>query len=153
MAQFKFNLEGVLRQRENAEHIAQRELALAMQKVNELKDQLRRLDDNVKSVTEDVRQNHLSGVLDVSFIAGHRRYLLSMERNALELARKIADAQSIAEKARQIMVEKSRDTKIIEKLRDKQHQRWKDQQNIKENAAGDEAGMQIAYANLVEGTT
>jgi flagellar protein FliJ len=150
MARFQFELDGVLRQRKNAEHIAQQKVAEAMKGLIELQEQLKRLDEGVKAVTEDVRNNHLTGEIDVGFITQHRRYILSMERNALELARHIADAQSKVRQAQQQLVESAKQRKIMEKLRDKQFERFMADQMKKENETLDEAGMQIAFENIKE---
>lgn len=150
MARFHFELEGVLRQRTNVEQIAQREYATAAQALVTLQEQLRRLDEGVKSVADDMRSHHLTGVLDVNMIASHRRYVVAMERNALELAKQIADAQSGVQKAHTKLVDAARQRKTIEKLKDKQFERWIADQYKRENADLDEAGMQIAFENIVE---
>ncbi len=148
MARFNFELDGVLRQRKNAEQIAQQRVAVAMKTMQLLQDHLRRLDEGVKAVSEDVRANHLVGEIDVSFIAAHRRYLLGMERTAMELARQIADAQSKVRIAQEQLVESAKQRKTMEKLRDKQFERFMAEQSKKENANLDEAGMQIAFENI-----
>lgn len=150
MARFHFELEGVLRQRKNAEQVAQREYATATQALVTLQEQLRRLDEGVKAVADDMRANHLTGVLDVNMIAAHRRYVVAMERNALELARQIAEAQANVQKAHAKLVDAARQRKTIEKLKDKQFERWIADQYKRENADLDEAGMQIAFQNLTE---
>ncbi len=151
MARFNFELDGVLRQRKNVEHLAQKNLAEAMKTMVELQDKLRRLDESVKQVSEDVRQNHLVGEIEVSFIAAHRRYLVGMERAALDLARQIAEAQAKVQRAQQRLVETSKERKTIEKLRDRQFERWMSEQTKRENDNLDEAGMQIAFGNLTDG--
>jgi flagellar FliJ protein len=150
MAQFKFQLEGVLVQRKNIEQIAQREVALATKAMTDLQDKLKRLDENVKQVSDDVRQNHLTGTLDVGFITAHRRYVINMERLAVDLARQIAEAQAKVKKAHETMIEAARQRKTIEKLREKQFERWRLEEDRRENTLLDEAGMQIAYGNLVQ---
>jgi flagellar protein FliJ len=150
MARFEFGLEGVLQQRKNAEHVAQRECATAQHALVALQDKLRRLDEGVRQVSDDVRANHLTGPIDVSFITAHRRYLLSMERAAIDLARQIADAQAQVQKAQAALVESAKQRKTIEKLRDKQFERWMAGQLKRENGTLDEAGMQIAFENLSE---
>lgn len=148
MAGFNFELDAVLRQRKNTEHVAQQRLAEATRVMVDLQEHLRRLDEGVKQISADVRDHHLTGTIDVSFITAHRRYLLGMERRALELARSIADAQAKVRQAQASLVSAARDRKTIETLRDKQLQRWTTEQNRRENALIDEAGMQIAYSNL-----
>lgn len=150
MARFQFELDGVLRHRKNAEHVAQQRVAEAMKALVALQEQLKRLDEGVKAVTDDVRKHHLTGQIDVSFITQHRRYILSMERNALELARQIAEAQAKVRVAQQHLVESAKQRKTMEKLRDRQFERFIQAQMKKENESLDEAGMQIAFENIKE---
>ncbi len=150
MARFNFELDGVLRQRKNVEHLAQKALAEAVRAMSELTDKLRRLDESVKQVSEDVRAHHLLGEIDVNFIAAHRRYLLGMERAAMDLARQIAEAQGKVQRAQSQLIESAKERKTMEKLRDKQFERWMSEQTKRENADLDEAGMQIAFGNLSE---
>jgi flagellar FliJ protein len=150
MAGFSFELDGVLRQRKNVERVAQQRLAEATKVMVELQENLRRLDEGVKAISQDVRDNHLTGVIDVNFITAHRRYLLGMERRAMELAKQIAEAQAKVRQTQEMLVAASRERKTIEKLRDRQFDRWKSEQTRRENDQLDEAGMQIAYSNLKE---
>lgn len=150
MAQFTFDLDGVLRQRKNVEQLAQRQAAVAQQALQDLKDQLRRLDEGVQAVTADVRDNHLTGTINVSFITAHRRYILNMERAAIDLARQIADAQLKVDAAQAALLEAAKQRKGIEKLRERNLERWTAAEAKKENENLDEAGMQIAFNNLTE---
>jgi flagellar protein FliJ len=153
MAQFTFDLDGVLRQRKNVEQLAQRQAAVAQQALQDLKDQLRKLDDDVKQVTADVRQNHLTGTINVPFITAHRRYILNMERAALDLAQKIAEAQLKVDAATAALLEAAKARKGIEKLRERNLERWTAAQAKKENENLDEAGMQIAFNNLTDSSS
>jgi flagellar export protein FliJ len=150
MAQFKFELEGVLKQRKTIEQTAQRDVALAQRALVDLQTQLTKLDESVKAVSEDVRKNHLVGTIDVSFITAHRRFLLSMERAALDLARQIAEAQTRVGKAQHVLLEAAKGRKGIEKLRERQLERWQLDQAKKENENLDEAGTQIAFNNITD---
>jgi flagellar export protein FliJ len=149
MAQFNFPLEGVLQHRKMLEHTAQRDAAVAQRALVELQAQLTRLDESVKGVSEDVRQNHLVGRIDVSFITAHRRFLLSMERAALDLARQIAEAQSKVSRAQAALLDAARNRKGIEKLRERHLERWSAGETKRENERLDEAGTQIAFRNIV----
>src|SRR6478672_11232947 len=100
MAQFKFKLAAVLRHREAIEKEKQRDYALALARQKELEDQLKALDQQMQATNDDVRQNHLVGRLDVSFITAHRRFLLGMRRKAMEVVSAIAAAQRQADVAR-----------------------------------------------------
>ena len=150
MARFYFNLQGVLKQREHVEQLAQREMAQAQQVMTELQNRLKRLDEGVRAVADDMRSNHLQGVLDVTIMASHRRYVVAMERSAMELARLIAEAQAKVEQAQTQLVNAARERKTIEKLKDKQFERWIADQYKREAADLDEVGTQIAFRNLTD---
>src|SRR3954469_21577836 len=123
MAQFKFKLAAVLRHRESVEKERQRDYALALARQKEIEDQLKALDQTMQSTNDDVRQNHLVGRLDVSFITAHRRFLLGMRQKAIELVAAMNKVQREVEAARQALAEAAKQRKILEKLRETQETR------------------------------
>ena len=70
-----------------------RTLAVCIQRQADCQAELSRVNDTVLQTTEDVRRNHLIGVLDMSFLAAHRRFMVSMQRQAQAIMQKIAVAQ------------------------------------------------------------
>ena len=145
MARFVFQLDGVLRQRKLAEEQKQRELAVVQAAMTALETQLRELDQTVQSTTADVRSNHLTGRLDLNFLAAHRRYIAATQRKALELAERMAAVQVRLDAARKTLADAARERKIIEKLREKREAEWKAAQARKDMAALDEIGTRIGY--------
>ena len=145
MAQFKFKLAAVLRHREALEKEKQRDYALALARQKELEDQLKALNQAMQANNDDVRQNHLVGRLDVSFITAHRRFLVGMQRRGIDLVNAINKAQRETEAARAVMAEAAKQRMVLEKLREKQEQRWRDEAGRKEMMALDEVAMQIAF--------
>src|SRR4051812_8993345 len=106
--------------------------------------QLRELDETTKNVSDDLRTNRLTGQLDMAFLAAHRRYVLAMQRKALELAQKMAAQQLVVDAARARLAEAAKQRKIIEKLRERQHDRWKAELSRKELEQLQEVNMQLA---------
>ena len=143
MAQFKFKLQPVLRHRETIERERQRDYALALAKVKDLQDQLSTLNQLLKDTNADVRDNRLTGRIDINFITAHRRYLLGVQRKAMTLIAEIAKAQQEAETARQNLAEAAKQKKVLEKLREKQEQRWKEESARKEATQLDEVSTQM----------
>lgn len=144
--QFRFKLASVLRHRGAIEKEKQRDYALALAKVQDLETQLKALNQSMQETNDDVRNNRLTGRLDINFITAHRRFLLGVRRKAIDLATKIAAAQREAEAARQVMAEAAKQRMVLEKLKEKQEQRWKEEISRKEAAALDEVGMQLYTA-------
>lgn len=150
MARFVFKLEALLEARQRAEKDRQRELAERAAVVVECEQQLKNLDTQVKTATDDVRENHLTGKLDLNFLAAHRRFLGAMQRSAMDVVQKLANASKRVDEARVVLVEAAKQRKVIEKLREKQLERWKAEQARRELADLDEVGGQIAFSNLSE---
>lgn len=145
MPKFVFQLEGVLRQRTQVERAKQRELAVVSAELAKLQEQLKGLEGNVQGATQDLRTNRLTGVLDMSFIAAHRRFMIVTQRQGMQLVQKMAIVQQQIDTARAALVEAAKQRKIIEKLREKQSARWKSDIARKELADLDEVSMQLNY--------
>jgi flagellar export protein FliJ len=145
MAHFIFKLDGVLRHRKNIEHERQRELAVVRTRMTLLEQQLAALDAEVKASNDGVREKHLTGPLDLTFLAAHRRYLAATHRRALELAQKMAGVQRQVDAARQALAEAARDRKVLEKLRENQQEIWRQSLKQREMAEQDEITMQMSY--------
>jgi flagellar export protein FliJ len=64
------------------------------------------------------------------------------------LAQKMALVQREIDRARSALGEAAKQRKIIEKLRERQLQRWKMQRTRAENEELDDIGMQLAYRQL-----
>ena len=150
MARFVFKLGGVLRQRLHEEQQRQRELAERQALLNELQQALKQLDQRVRLANDDVRDHHLVGALDMGYLAAHRRFLAAMQRGAVELAQRMALAHRQVQEAHAALAEAAKRRKAIEKLRERQFQRWRADQDRRETVELDELSMQIAYHHLVE---
>lgn len=144
MPKFVFQLDAVLRHRKALEEQRQRELGLARAEMAKMEAELRAMDDTAKNVSDDVRNNRLTGTLDMAFLAAHRRYVLAMQRKAMELAARMAQQQVVVEATRKALAEAAKQRKIMEKLRDKQHERWRAEQSHKELEQLGEVNMQLA---------
>jgi flagellar FliJ protein len=143
MAQFKFNLKGVLRQRELAEDQRQRTFAEAQRAYAELEAQLKAMDDEVKAAGDDLRRNHLVGRIDVGYLAAHRRFGMAMQRKALAHAGRMAEAKAVLDAARAALVEAAKQRKMLEKLKEKRQSAWADDHARRDQAATDEVAQQI----------
>lgn len=149
MAQYRFKLHAVLKHRTHIEQMRQREVAVAMAQVTRLQDELRRMNQELTDASESVRKNNMTGRLDLTFLAAHRRYLAAMQRKGMALVQRIAYAQKIADEARTRLSDAARDKKIIEKLKERGLQRWQQEQAAKEMAMMDEVANRLSYENLM----
>jgi flagellar export protein FliJ len=150
MAKFNFKLEGVLRHRKNVERERQRELALLQAQLQQLENQLRELDQEVQSASGELRQNRLIGRLDLNYLAAHRRFVGAMQKKGMGLVQRMAIVQKQVDEARRALAQAAIQRKAIEKLREKQHQRWQDEQNRRQTEEIDEIGMQLTCRRVFE---
>lgn len=148
MARFTFTLQTVLEQRERDERLCQLELAQAQLTLTDLDRRLSEMNGEIVGTNNDLKHRHESRTLDVATLASHRRYLAAMKLKVIEHAQKMAEARLAVEAKQRKLAEAAKQRKAIEVLRDKQKQRWQADQDKRERDLMDEAGMQIAYANL-----
>ena len=148
MAKFVFKLAALLRQRKREEQECQRLLAEQAAAVNAAEEAVRRINEAVQAGHEDVR-SHLKGQLDMGFLTAHRRFMIAMQRQATDLVQKVAVAKRLLEEARVKLAEAAKRRKAIEKLREKQLERWAADQTRRETALSDEIGSQLAYHNML----
>ena len=150
MAQFHFQLQGVLEHRERIEKDRQRDLAAAQAEMVRLNGELQAVHREVQQSTADVRDHHLVGRLDMAYLAAHRRYMLGMQRRVMGLAQKISSQQQVVIAARQALAEASKQKKILEKLREKRRREWAEALARREGAALDELTTQLSFRQLAE---
>jgi len=144
MAKFDFTLEGVLRQRKHVERERQRDLAGHQQQMRDAQDALRSLDQSLQESHADMRDNRLLGRIDLAFLAAYRRYVAAVQRRGTIMAQKMALIQRQIDSAQTALAEAARQRKIIEKLREKQFDRWKLEAARKEAAELDEVSTRLS---------
>jgi flagellar FliJ protein len=147
MAKFVFQLEGVLRYRHDIERQRQRDVAVIQGEMAALQNELQRLTHEVQTSNQETRDHHLLGRLDMAYIAAHRRYLASAQRQVMSITQTMAALQVRLEEARKRLLAAARDHKAIEKLKEKHWQAWNTEMHRRENIALDEVAMQMSYRN------
>jgi flagellar FliJ protein len=145
MAKFNFQLEGILRHRHRIEQDRQRDFAVAQAEKTQAHNALKSLDETVQQAAKDLRENHLIGPIDLSFLAAHRRFMQAMQRQGIVLMQKYQDTIKKVAVAQSALAEAAKQRKILEKLRERQKTRWAEAIARKELAALDEVAMQMSF--------
>lgn len=143
MAKFKFNLQGVLRQRKLVEDQRQREFGEVQRQYAAMEAELRAMDETMRAATDDLRQNQLIGRIDLGYLAAHRRFAMGMQRKAMDHAQRMAQVRVQLDAARNALVEAAKQRKVIDKLKENRQTAWKDDQQRRDTAATDEVAQQI----------
>lgn len=141
MPAFVFHLEPVLRQRQRAEDQLQRELAQFLRQQLIFQNQLRAMQQDI---SDDKRRMAASlvGVVDVSRIRQHAAHSGQVTMRAHQIVLRLAALESQVEQSRERLNRAVRARKAIELLRDRQHRRWKQEQDRREAAQLDELAVQ-----------
>jgi flagellar FliJ protein len=150
MARFVFSLESVLRHRKHAEQERMRELAVCQAEMTRLQNELRALNDGLQANAAEMKANHLTGPLDVAYLAAHRRYTVAEQRKGHLLVQEMARQQRKVDEAQRQLAEAAKERKVIEKLRERQLERWKNDVARREQAEADEVGAQFGYRQQVQ---
>lgn len=140
MPKFRFNLQAVLTQRTHIERERQRVLGELLGKMAGLEGELQELDQTVKSATQELRDSRLTGVVDLAFLAAHRRFVLATERKARTVVQKMGLLQRQVDEARGLLVEAARARKVVDKLRERRFDDWRNDLLRKEQEQLDEVG-------------
>ncbi|MGE5609136.1 MAG: flagellar export protein FliJ [Bacillota bacterium] len=148
MPRFRFQLEGVLRYRKSVERDRQRQVATIQSEMQVLQNELKDMDRVVQEASGELRNNHLVGSLDLNYLLAHRRFTAAMQRKAMGLAQKMATVQRRLDESRKALAEAAVQRKVIEKLREKQYQRWLVALDKREREELDEIGMQLSYRQM-----
>jgi flagellar FliJ protein len=143
MPKFVFKLEGVLKQRKHAERQRLLELGVIQKDMTRLQENLRMLDQTVRDAEKDLRENRMTGKLDLAFLAAHRRFAFSMQRKAMALAEQMAGVKIKVDEAQKKLTDAVKRRKAIEKLREKQLERWREDLARAEIHEMDEVAMQM----------
>jgi flagellar FliJ protein len=150
MPRFVFRLETVLKQRRWEEQQRLHELAVRQAHNQKIEQQLRHLEKQVGEANDDMRANRLTGPIDLSFLAAHRRFLAAMQRGAVELMQRLTLGNRQVAEAQAVVTEAAKRRKVLEKLQEKQFERWRAEQDRREVAQLDEVGTQRAYQDLMQ---
>jgi flagellar FliJ protein len=145
MSKFVFNLESVLRHRTFAEQERMRDLAVAQAEMTRLQNELKALNESMQASAQDMKANHLTGSLDVNYLAAHRRYTVATQRRGMMLVQEMGRQQRKVDEAQRLLAEAAKERKILEKLKERHLERWKAEQSRRELADADEVGAQWGY--------
>ena len=147
---FVFTLEPLLEIRRRAEKDKQRAVAAVQQRIGVLVRQVQEAQGVIAAQNRQLANENLVGRLDLTFISHEKRYVGSLLVMIAQCLQKMAVEETALAAARQELLAAARDRKIIEKLKEKQYARWREEQAKIEAAFMDEIGTQLALRRMSE---
>lgn len=137
MAKFKFNLQTVLKLKEQLEQNAKNNLGKATKVLEQEEKALEELfvykEELIKSFKEKSKQG-----TNVQELINHNNYLLKLNKRIKNQNQNVDIARRNVDKQRQVLVEASREKKVLEKLREKKFEEYMKEEYKKEQKITDE---------------
>ena len=141
MKKFRYRLEGLLKVKEHIEKERQKEHAAALKRVRDQEGHLVGIDRHREATYQDQRARQM-GSLNVAEMLIYSRYLVKLKKDTLANKEVLRALNGEAGKSRTALLKASREKKIYEKLKEKQHQKYLDEVRRLETKETDEIGIQ-----------
>lgn len=135
-----FTLDTVLQYRERLENLAQEALSKARREEDQVKQALDRQTEEYERLKTYIDRIQREGVT-ITELIGKEEHLAYIREGIKALQAELGKKQQGVKKAHRMLVEKSRDRQVMEKLKEKQNSAWKQYLNKKEAAILDEMAI------------
>jgi flagellar FliJ protein len=142
VARFTFKLEAVLEQRKGAERQRQRDVAAAQHALLKLQAEI----DALAAVSRTSAAELRSGRLSAAALAAHQRFILSMRHKSAALKGRHRETERELHDAQAALTEAAKQRKVMEKLREREHAKWAEQQRRRDAQEADDVARQIQLA-------
>lgn len=141
MKKFQFRLERVLQLKKHAETEKQKKLGESNRKIHIQNQKLLGL-LQARVGTQNEQRKHLDGKLNILQQLNYSRYYLRMKRDELTGREMLKAFEKEREKKRVELVEATRQKKIYEKLKERQHDKYDKEMNLALQKEQDEMAAQ-----------
>lgn len=141
MGRFRFNLENVIKVRQVAENLAQRDFQLAQAELHQQQQNLQKMFDEK---AQAFQQRHIfedEGGSKAPHLGQVQDFLQGQEIRIQRQQAKIQDIETQVERLREILRERSIELKIIEKLKEKRRVEFVSEENRREVKEADDQSM------------
>lgn len=142
MAKFKFRMATLLRLRESTRDQRRGELAEAYRVDELLQGRIRQLADEAARHRERCRQLARPGTVNVDHLLESQRYELSLKAARASLERQRETVLAEIERRRQALVEADREVRTLERLRERQLDAFRAEEDRREMKRLDEVAQQ-----------
>ncbi|MEE8452617.1 MAG: flagellar export protein FliJ [Thermoguttaceae bacterium] len=149
MAKFKFRLATLLRLREATRDQRRAELAEAYHADDVLQQQIRDIDEALIDLLDQCREAAGPGVIDIDRLVAAGRYELTLRVRQKELAGQRERVTAEVERRRQALVEANREVRVLEKLRENQAKRHREEESRQEIKRMDEVATRTRVTEEV----
>lgn len=146
---FKWRLESVKKAKDREEERRQEALSRAQETLRTEEARLAELRARREEVLGQLRQKR-SGRLNAADLALSHTYLKELEEKIRSQAQQVEEARSLSEQKRAHLLETVKERKILENLKERDRQKFRREEQRREQATMDEAAVRRAFRNQGE---
>ncbi len=150
MAAFTFRLATLLRLRESIRDQRRQDLAQALRAEELLRQEQERVENEIRELAERSRQAAGPGEVHVDTLLEAERFELVLLARRRLLANQQEMLQAEIQRRREALVEANRQVQVLQRLRQRQAERHRHEENRREVLALDEVAQRQAYAKEVD---
>jgi len=138
MKQFRFRLQPLLKLRKQQEDQKKRVVAAMLTQIHDLQRQALELAEAIKTEGKILKQQYVQGNVDLNWVSHYRGYVTSVQRAIAERIQTVTKIQNNLHQARRQLAEAAKQTKILEKLKERKQKQYEREWQRKENRQLDE---------------
>jgi flagellar FliJ protein len=146
MAKFNFRLATLLKLREATRDDRRQQLAKAFEAEEILLRQALEVDENLAALHAHARKIAGPGKVNADSLLEAQRFELALRAHRQQLGQQQELVRAEIEQRRAALVEANREAQILERLRERQHERYREVENRREIRVLDEAAQRAALS-------
>jgi flagellar FliJ protein len=150
MAKFKFRLATLLKLREATRDERRTELAEAYRADDILVNHLRQVSDELGIIAKRCREASQPGEVNIDLLIESQRYEVSLRAYEHQIHQQRQRLAPEIERRREALLAANRDVKVLEKLREHQIERLREEESRRDVKRLDEIAQQRAVAEMTE---
>ena len=142
MKKFRFRLEPLLRLRRQQEEQKKRAVGVLIREISEQQRQALQMATAVRQEGENLKHQYAQGRVDLDWAGHYRRYVSHMQMAINQRIEAVTQIQQRLQLARQELAEAAKNTKVLDKLKEKRRQRYDHELGREETRELDEVAAQ-----------
>ncbi len=148
MKKFVFRLEPVLRIKKQIEDEKKRAVGVLMSEINSQQQQALEINQAIIQQGNVLKGKLQNGEVDTGWITYYQRYVTDMRGEIARKVQKVTDIQKDLQAARKALADAAKETKMLEKLKEKQYKEFLSHIDKLEKKELDEIGGQMYIRNI-----
>lgn len=139
---YEFRLQVVERVRRQKRDGRRRDVSQVLREIADIQRDVEHATAALKSETEAIRGVHREARVDIGMMRGHQYYVSRLHRQIEQSGLEIAGKHEELRQKQALLAEAAKELKVIEKLRERQYQRYLIERDRRERAVEDETALQ-----------